>query len=297
MKKLLLLLFVLFSLLFVKAQTVQVVTLDGSRSLDSDGLIIHYQWIQVGTTPAICKISNDTFSIATVVPANGAQWTPGVYTFRLTVTDNSGAIASDDTKVTWTAPKPTVDAGVSQAITLPNATVTLKAAATASFGKIKTWAWTQVNGPVQAIFSRKDSSTVIVSGMSAAGRYDFRVTVFDNYGQSATDSVSVIVKVANIVPKADAGPDKAISLPVSGVALGGFDSPDGAKILWVKSSGPAGDRIKNPTDSFTTVEGLVRGTYVYLKQVTTLDGQRATDQVYVVVKKKCSWLQQIFGGC
>lgn len=64
-------------------------TLAGSGS-DEDGTIVKYSWAQV-SGPAQYSISNS--NIANPVIANMVT---GDYTFRLTVTDNSGATASDD---------------------------------------------------------------------------------------------------------------------------------------------------------------------------------------------------------
>jgi len=294
MKTLLLFISILAGLL--AGAQVQVVTLNGSASSDPDGTIAKYKWTQVGTTPTVCKIANDTLAVTTVVPANGAQWVPGVYTFRLQVTDNLGASMTDDMTVTWTAPKPVVDAGVGQTITLPIATVTLKATATAALGIIKTWAWTQSGGPVTGIFSRKDTSTVIVSGLSAAGVYTFKVAVTDNFGQASVDSMQVTVKAANVVPRSDAGPDQTITLPLQAVALGGFDTPPkGAAIAWRKLRGGTAT-IVDPTASFTKVIYLQKGSYLFEKAVTSGD-LTARDVVAVTVRGRCSWFASHFLGC
>jgi hypothetical protein len=70
------------------------VTLVGSGS-DTDGTIVSYSWKQI-SGPASPTIVSPT-SATTVVKDYSV---PGIYIYRLTVTDNDGATASDDTQVT-----------------------------------------------------------------------------------------------------------------------------------------------------------------------------------------------------
>jgi len=290
MKKFILFLVFLLSLIvmvFVGHAQVQVITLNGTASKDSDGMIVKWRWQQIGTTPSLLKIANDTVALTTVVPANGLQWVTGVYSLQLTVTDNGGASKSDTVRVTVNASAPRVDAGANQAVTLPIVAVDLKATATVTLGKVRSWAWTQISGPSAAVFNRKDTSTVKVSGL-LAGVYWFRMTIVDNYGASANDSVQVIVQAANVVPRSNAGPDQVITLPVQSVAIGGADSPTDATIQWVKLQGPLDGTIASPNASFTQVTGLVAGTYVFEKSVSA-GGMTARDVVYVTVKKGCAW--------
>lgn len=287
----------LFFFLFTYSQ-IQVVTLNGSASSDSDGTISKYQWSQVGTTPSVCTITNATAAIATVVPANGQQWSPGTYTFQLIVTDNQGAVSAPGfTHVTWSSLPPTVEAGGYQIITLPVATTQFKALAMTSLGIVKTWSWSQVAGPNVAVFNRKDTSNVTVAGL-IAGIYMFRVGIIDNFGATANDSIQVTVNKANILPKANAGQDQTIKFPTNSVSLGGFDLPSDVAVRWSKVSGPNSFFIVSPFQQRTEVRQLVPGTYVFQKTVT-VPGQdlSSSDQVTVTVKKKCTWLQRLLGKC
>lgn len=275
---------------------VQPVTLDGSKSTDPDGHIVKYKWAQVGTTPNLVTIASDTSVKTTMVPSGGLQWAPGTYIIQLTVTDDQGASTTGQTHVTWTATSPSVSAGLDQTVQLPITGVNLKATGLVTFGKAKSWTWTQISGPNTAVFNRKDTSIATVSGL-ISGVYNFQIAIVDLYNQVGTDQVTVVVKNANTPPKADAGLDQSIQLPTSSVSIGGMDSPDGSQIRWVKVSGPAGDRIQSPAASFTRVSNLSRGVFTYQKTVRTPDGQTATDRVVVTVKRRCSWIDQIFGGC
>jgi hypothetical protein len=296
MKKLILLLLA-FTILVCKGQ-VTVVTLNGSASVDQNpgGTITSYQWIQVGTTPAPCVITNANKAIATVIPANGQQWTPGTYTFQLAVTNGIGLTSTAVTHVTWTSTNPVVDAGLPQTIKLPTNSVQLKAIATVSLGKVKSWAWSQVSGPGSATFNRKDTSTVTVTGFSA-GKYVFQCTIVDNFNVTASDTVSLTVLAPDLAPKANAGPDQTISLPVNSVTIGGEDWPKDGTVNWAKVSGPSSYHIISPFSSTTQITGLVAGVYKFRKTVTMIHTDSAIDDVTVTVKKKCSWFCQIFNCC
>ena len=72
------------------------VTLDGSGSSDADGAIAGYQWAQTAG-PTISLSNADQASASFVAPETDA---PVTLTFRLTVTDDDGATASEDVSIT-----------------------------------------------------------------------------------------------------------------------------------------------------------------------------------------------------
>jgi beta-glucosidase len=69
------------------------VTLDGTRSTDPNGTISAYQWTQVSGP------NTATLTGATTATLRACNMIRGTYTFRLTVTDNSGATGLDDVSV------------------------------------------------------------------------------------------------------------------------------------------------------------------------------------------------------
>ena len=73
--------------------------LNGSGT-DPDGTIASYAWSRTGGTGTY------TFSDANAAATTLSNLQAGVYTFRLTVTDNSGATATDDITVTVNASVP-----------------------------------------------------------------------------------------------------------------------------------------------------------------------------------------------
>jgi hypothetical protein len=128
------------------AQPEDEITVNGSASSDPDGSIVSYAWsfISGPTTPTI----NSPSSVSTVVvlPAVGS------YTLRLTVTDNSGSIGTDDVVVTLTPPDPheapIITAQMTYTVTLPVDTLTIRSSATNVDGvPITERKWTKFKTP------------------------------------------------------------------------------------------------------------------------------------------------------
>lgn len=75
------------------------VTLDGSRSFDSDGTVKKYQWLQItGTKVALAGAL--TAKPVFKMPAQLKNQQPLPMVFQLTVTDNQGAVSRDTVTVT-----------------------------------------------------------------------------------------------------------------------------------------------------------------------------------------------------
>jgi len=127
---------------------VNSVTLNGSGS-DADGTVSSYAWTKVsGGAATIVSASSASTSVTGLVQ--------GTYTFRLTVTDNQGATATDDVVVTVNpAPNvaPVANAGPDQTITLPVNNVTLSGSATDADGTISSYSWSKVSGGANNSFS------------------------------------------------------------------------------------------------------------------------------------------------
>jgi hypothetical protein len=98
------------------------IKLDGSASYDADGTITEYSWVKV-SGPNGVTITNAATATPTIIGL-----APGTYVFRLTVTDNSGNIASNVIEVTVNAAPeiapeiPVAAAGADQTIAYPETT-------------------------------------------------------------------------------------------------------------------------------------------------------------------------------
>ncbi|RYY97793.1 MAG: hypothetical protein EOO11_09905, partial [Chitinophagaceae bacterium] len=96
----------------------------------------------------------------------------------------------------------------------------------------------------------------------------------DNAKVSAIEILSAAP--ANEPPVADAGPDKAITLPTSSVQLNGSGSDAGSATLtysWTQVSGPNTASFSSKTVAAPTVSGLVQGSYVF--SLVVKDGEGA----------------------
>ena len=259
-------------------------TLNGSGT-DADGTIATYLWVQV-TGPSASALSATNTAVITVSALQA-----GVYTYRLTVTDNDGATDADLVTVTVNAAPnqaPVANAGANKAITLPaNLTSLNGAASTDADGTIATYLWQQVSGPTASALSATNTAGINVSNLQA-GVYTYRLTVTDNDGATDIDIVTVTVIAApNQAPVADAGANKAITLPANTTSLNGVASADAdgtiASYQWVQVSGPSASTLSATNTAGINVSNLQAGVYTYRLTVTDNDNATATDEVTVTV--------------
>ena len=123
----------------------------------------------------------------------------------------------------------------------------------------------------------------------AQGVYKFQLTVTDNAGASAKDTVQVTVNAAapvNQAPKANAGADKKLALPTNSTTLSGSGSdPDGSvsSYHWRKISGPSQYNISSSSSAQATVNNLAQGAYTFELTVTDNGGKTGRDTVQVTV--------------
>jgi len=155
-------------------QTVLVgtnVTLDASGSSDPDGTIVTYEWLDANTTIGESDIYEHLFA-------------RGVHTITLVVTDDGGASATDDVKVTvrTTMAMPQADAGDDRTV-LEGTEVVLDASG--SKGENLTYQWLE-NGTIlsdDAVFRRTFDS----------GTHTIALTVADEYECADTGMVNITI--------------------------------------------------------------------------------------------------------
>jgi len=166
------------------------VQLNGTASYDAVGTIVSYDWVQVSGSGSITITNSNTAT------PNIDGLSPGTYTFELTVTNNAGETSTSQVTVTVTnqVTSPLIaNAGQDTVISLPASTATLNGTASSDQGGIiESYQWTQVSGPAASQLASSSLAVCPISGLQA-GTYVFLLTVTDNQGNTATDSVTVSV--------------------------------------------------------------------------------------------------------
>jgi hypothetical protein len=167
------------------------VTLDGSRSEDSDGRIVSYAWIQTEGALRV-DIQNADSAVATfTAPAAGPGGASLV--FQLTVADENGARHTDACTVRLNAP-PSSDAGPNQIVN-PGTRVTLDGSRSEdSDGRIVSYAWIQTEGALRVDIQNADSAVATFTA-PAVRETDillvFELIVTDDQGGEHRDTCDV----------------------------------------------------------------------------------------------------------
>jgi hypothetical protein len=272
---------------------VNSVTLDGRASKDPDGTITSYKWLMVNG-PAEFSFSNQNNSFTSVT-----NLVAGVYTFRLMVTDDKGAIHNDDVQVTVNAARtsgnqaPIANAGPDIFVTLPtNRTMLNGSGSNDSDGGITAYRWSKVSGPATYNISSNNVVTTKLEDLRE-GVYVFRLTVTDDKGAIHTDDVTVTVSkpgapvATNQAPVARAGQDVVVTLPVNKVVVDGSGSSDSdgfiANFRWSRVSGHSQYTIARSDNAVTEINGLVQGVYVFRLTVTDDKALTNTDDITITV--------------
>jgi hypothetical protein len=244
--------------------------------------------------PSVANIT-DPFAYTTTVTGLEA----GEYVFRLTLTDNEGAQASDVIRVTVIPDipneAPTANAGSDIEVTLPDALISLNGtASTDNDGNIVSYSWVKISGPGGVTITNSTGETAGVIGV-VEGVYVFRLTVTDDDGAQSSDEVTVTVYAAipppppvqNVEPVADAGDDQTITYPDTSATISGTNSGDEdgsiANYTWTMVEGPAPANIENPSSPSTVINNLQGGEYVFELKVIDDKGAVSRDTVTVSV--------------
>jgi len=216
---------------------------------------------------------NGIFSVGTSPHfPTGAQPNTNNYWVDVVYTNSNGSLKAD--------------AGPNQEIYASQATVS----ASASTGNITSYKWSLIfigQGflPIHPdpVITAPNSATTTITGLySAYGKYG------DDEGYfilqlSLNGGASVSQITIHVLPSAAyAGPDQTITQPTDFVLLNGDGSSGINKTYaWTEISGPNTANILTPAEIFTTVTGMIPGTYLFQ---LTLNGGATSSQVTVIVK-------------
>jgi dienelactone hydrolase len=171
------------------------VTLIGSGS-DADGSISYYKWKKLsGPNCYLYGVSKPSLELS--------QMTLGTYSFRLTVTDNTGVTGYDDVTVTvleqGSVPVndgsnmlPIANAGSDKTLTLPTDAINITGSGTDADGTVQYYKWKKISGPYCYMYGVSKASLEL--SQMQAGTYKFSLTVTDNKGGTGGDEVTIVVK-------------------------------------------------------------------------------------------------------
>lgn len=232
-----------------------VCAFDASASSDSDGIITDYAWDFGDGETASGKNATHTYAV------------DGTYTVRLTVTDDRGGNAIATESVTVARP-PNVAPTAKASAECTGLVCAFDASASSdSDGTIDSYAWDFGDGTTGT--GKKPDHTYAVDGT-----YTATLTVTDDRGGQATDTVSVTVtRPANVDPTAKA----AVNCTDLTCAFDGSASTDSDGTItgyaWDFGDGAAGTGAK-PSHTYATP-----GTYQVTLTVTDDRGAQATDTV------------------
>lgn len=270
------------------------VNLSATGSYDMDGSITSWSWSKI-SGPSPYSFNNPLQPSTTV-----SGLAEGNYSFAITVTDNAGAQSRDTVSVLVNSssvpgPIPPVNqapiskAGLDVTINLPANTVNLNGYGSYDpDGTIQTWLWEKVSGPSAGSIANPNIPFTTTSGLQA-GNYQYRLTVSDNRGASASSTVNITVigTVSSLPPIAKAGPDELLTLPTNYTNLNGYGSYDTDGTIqqwqWTKVSGPAEGTILHPSEPYSQISGMVAGTYTIRLTVTDNSGISNSSTVNITV--------------
>ncbi|GAB2190513.1 hypothetical protein MAH1_21210 [Sessilibacter sp. MAH1] len=262
------------------------VQLNGSAT-DRDGEIAEVFWSENTDT---ITINNRTQRNASFIAPNVLEDT--TFRFTLTATDDDGDSSTDSTRVVVQAVNisPTVDAGENQTVE-SRAMVNLFALAADSDGQISSYRWREVSGVIAIVNDDMAMASFVAPVVEQETNFTLLVTVQDDDGALASDSLLVTVNPPEIEPEpneppiANAGLDQSAQIGEF-VTLDGQGSSDGdgdrLSFFWEIISAPQGSTatIQNPTALRPVVVIDEAGDYRVNLQVS--DGQdMALDSVHI----------------
>jgi RHS repeat-associated protein len=246
------------------------VTLDGSKSSDSDGdpLTFHWSFFSVpeGSTAAL--------SDSTAVRPTFVMDKPGTYVVQLIVNDGTVDSLPDTVMITTHNNRPVAKAGPDQAVFAGN-TVTLDGSKSSDVdGDPLTFHW--------SFFSVPEGSTAILSDSTAVrptfvvdkpGTYVLQLMVNDGMVDSLPDTV--VITTHNSRPLAKAGPDQTVSVRDK-VTLDGKESfdvdGDPLTFFWSFTSRPAGSTMMLSDSKAVQPTFVVDKPGTYVLQLMVNDG-------------------------
>ncbi|MGS2720378.1 PKD domain-containing protein [Paraglaciecola aestuariivivens] len=252
---------------------------------DSDGSIASYAWTQTAGTTVDLGNAN-TASLTLTAPSVENDET---LTFSVTVLDDEGASNTDSVNVTVINVNlgPSVNAGTDQSVD-EEASFSLLASASDPDGSIVSYAWSQTSGSLVDLGSADSANLELVApSVTEDETLSFEVTVTDNHGETASDSVLVQVNNVNKFPTVELGDNLTINEGAEFTLVANATDSDGSIVSyqWTQTSGIEFETAATNQASLEVVAPYVSEPIVVTFEVIVTDNQGATavDNISVTV--------------
>jgi len=268
------------------------VILNGAASSDPDGNIVNYNWAQTSGSPSISFTKTQSSQATTSFIAPNVNT---VLIFQLSVTDNNGATNTNSVTVTISEVVPENQAPIANAginlSTDENTLISLNGSASNDpDGSIVSYSWVQTSGTRAAITNASlATASITAPEVDADTQLGFKLTVTDNEGETATDTMIVSILNVNKAPTAVAG-NNFSSDENTQVTLDGSTSSDTdgtiSSYSWTQIAGSPMVAINSPTASvasFTAPDVSETTTLTFELVITDNEGEEATDTISVSI--------------
>ncbi len=254
------------------------IKLQGSSNT-SEG--VTYLWTQE-SGPNTATLSNQNTSVLT---ASGLA--VGTYVFGLKATGPSGFSAEDrvNVLVSYTNDSLVANAGQDIEVLLPASTASLSGSGSDTYHNVTGYLWRQVVGPEGSTIETPGAASTNVVNLTE-GKYAFELTVINDNGGIAKDTVSVALLDINGGLVVEAGKDTTVFLPTESVTFNGSFTKEAFEITgyeWIKTQGPDAT-LENTDMPDLKISALQRGDYVFQLTVTNDKGGAVADSVRLTVK-------------
>ena len=197
----------------------------------------------------------------------------GIYIFRWTVSSGSCVSSTDDVQVQIFNIPLAVDAGPDQNIC--NVTSATMAGNIPSAG---TGTWTWISGPGTPIITAPTNPSTTITSLST-GTYKFGWRISNGVCFSLEDTIQVTIYT--LPTSANAGSNQNLCNTTNTILHG--NSPIVGIGTWTLISGPNAPTITDPTDTATTVTGMVVGTYIFRWSIQSGTCSASTSDVQVTI--------------
>jgi hypothetical protein len=183
---------------------------------------------------------------------------------------------------------PTANAATDQSVN-EQSTVSLSGSGTDSDGSIANYSWSQISGESVSLSDQTSNTpTFTAPTLTTATSLSFELTVTDNEGATAKDSVDIVINPVNEAPIANAGSDQSVNEQSTVTLSGSGTDLDGgiASYNWSQVSGYL-VTLSNTSDtnvSFTAP--AVHSDEELFFELTVTDNENSidTNQVKITVK-------------